>query len=152
MTVTRQVPVEPDTGEAGTSGDGVAGSAAAASVSAVTTSVIHWEGPLPPPALLEQYDRIVPGLARQITEEAKAEASHLRERDEVALNAAIRDRSRRQWMGFWVAAGFLLIALLALLSGDKVTPGIALSSIAAAAAAFIWERRRRERKKREEEE
>ena len=99
MTVTRQVPVEPDTGEAGTSGDGVAGSATTASVSAITTSVIHWEGPLPPPALLEQYDRVAPGLARRLTEEARAEASHLRERDEVALNAAIRDRSRRHGWG-----------------------------------------------------
>ena len=147
--MTGKFPLERETGEADTSRDRVAESATATAVSAITTSVI-WEGPLPPPALLEQYDQIVPGLARQITEEAKAEAGHLRERDEAALNAAIRDRSRRHWMGFGVAAGFLPIALPALISGDKVTPGIALSSITAAAAVFVWERRKKGRKKQEE--
>ena len=146
--MTGKLPLEPETGEADPSGNGGGGSAPADSH--LSTVTVSWEGPLPPPALLEQYDQVTPGLAAQIAEEAKAEAIHLREQDKAILKAAIEDRSRRHWMGFLIAAGIVAIALLAIVSGDRVTPGIALSVVAAAAAVFVLERRKKEKKEREE--
>ena len=61
--------------------------------------VVTWEGPLPPPGLLEQFDQVVPGLAKQIAEQARVEADHVRRLETAVLNTSISDRVRRQWIG-----------------------------------------------------
>ena len=72
----------------------------------VETIAVSWEAPLPPPALLEQYDQIVPGLASEIVKRAEVEGSHLRNLDEAALKAAVDYRARGQWMGFAAVVEF----------------------------------------------
>ena len=37
----------------------------------VRTATVRWDAPLPPPALLEQYDKVVPGLSSQIAEQVR---------------------------------------------------------------------------------
>ncbi|MCS6811316.1 MAG: DUF2335 domain-containing protein [Tepidimonas sp.] len=39
-------------------------------------SVAHWAGPLPPPATLEQFERIVPGAAQRLLAMAETEQKH----------------------------------------------------------------------------
>ena len=65
-----------------------------------TTTAVRWEAPLPPPALLEEYDRVVPGLAGRIADQARDSESHIREIEKKALTAAVEYRTRGQWMGF----------------------------------------------------
>jgi uncharacterized membrane protein len=50
-----------------------------------------WSGPLPPPAILREYEDIVPGGAQAIMEEFRAEAAHRRQFENRALRAAIFD-------------------------------------------------------------
>lgn len=38
-----------------------------------------WSGPIPPPAVLESFERALPGLAREIVDEFRTEARHRRE-------------------------------------------------------------------------
>lgn len=38
-----------------------------------------WSGSIPPPAALESFERAMPGLAREIVDEFRAEARHRRE-------------------------------------------------------------------------
>ena len=58
-------------------------------------TVVSWEAPLPPPALLEQYDQIVPGLASDIAKQARIEADHVRTLDTAGLKAAVGYRTPR---------------------------------------------------------
>lgn len=120
----------------------------ARSLSHVRSVSIHWDAPLPPPALLEQYDQIVPGLAREIAERAKAEASHVREREEEALKASIRYHARGQWMGFVAVIAIVGLAAFALWKGSAWVAGIATSIVVGTAAVFVlgtlWKRRDRD--------
>ena len=117
----------------------------AESPSHVRSVSIHWDAPLPPPALLEQYDQVVPGLAREIAERAKAEASHVREREEEALKASIRYHARGQWMGFVTVMAIVGLAAFALWKGSTLVAGIATSIVVGTAAVFVlgtlWKKR-----------
>ena len=110
---------------------------AAASLSRVRTVSIHWEAPLPPPALLEQYDQIVPGLAREIAEQAKIEADHLRERDNDGLKASVRYHARGQWMAFGAMMAVIGFAAFALWMDAGWVAGIAVSIAVGTASVFV---------------
>ena len=112
---------------------------------------VRWEAPLPPPALLEQYDRIVPGLASEIVKRAEEEGRHLRNLDEAALKAAVDYRTRGQWMGFAAVAGILGVSALALAEGAWWVAGIALTIATSTAAVFVLgSLRKADRENREE--
>ena len=117
----------------------------AKSLSRVRSVSIHWDAPLPPPALLEQYDQVVPGLAQEIAERAKVEASHVREREEEALKASIQYHARGQWMGFVAVMAIVGLAAFALWKGSTWVAGIATSIVVGTAAVFVlgalWKRR-----------
>ena len=117
----------------------------ASPLSHVTAVSIRWKAPLPPPALLEQYDQVVPGLAQEIAEEARAEASHLREHEDRALKASIRYHAHGQWMALAVVMAIVGLAALALWVDAKWVAGIAVSIVAGLAARFIlgthWQRK-----------
>lgn len=105
--------------------------------SRVETIAVSWEAPLPPPALLEQYDQIVPGLASEIVKRAEVEGGHLRSLDEAAFKAAVDYRTRGQWMGFGAVAGILGVSALALVVGAHLVAGIALTIATGTAAVFV---------------
>ena len=117
----------------------------ATSLSHVQTVSIRWEAPLPPPTLLEQYDQVVPGLAREIAERAKTEAGHVREREEEALKASIQYHTRGQWMGFVAVMAIVGLAAFALWKGSTWVAGIATSIVVGTAAVFVlgtlWKKR-----------
>ena len=102
-----------------------------------TTTVVRWEAPLPPPALLEEYDRVVPGLARQIAEQARGSESHIHELKRTALTAAIESVTRGQWMGFIVVLAILGVSAFAIEKGAWWVAGIALSIVTGTAARFV---------------
>lgn len=65
------------------------------------TSIIaaHWSGPLPPPAELEEIDRIVPGGADRLLRMAEKEQVH-----------RIEDAKRGQYLGWSLATGAVIAA------------------------------------------
>ena len=117
----------------------------------VETIAVSWEAPLPPPALLEQYDQIVPGLASEIVKRAEVEGSHLRSLDQAALKAAVDYRARGQWMGFAAVVGLLGVSALALVEGAFWVAGIALTIATSTAAVFVLGSLRKASKKNREE-
>ena len=108
-----------------------------ARVSRSEALAVAWEGPLPPPALLEQFDQVVPGLAMQIAEQARIEADHVRRLETAALNASISDRVRRQWIACTVVFAILAVSAFALVVNAFWVAGIALSIVTGAAAVFM---------------
>ena len=102
-----------------------------------TTTVVRWEAPLPPPALLEEYDRVVPGLARQIADRAPDSENRIHELEKTALTAAVESGARGQWMGFIVVLAILGVSAFAIAEGAWWVAGIALSIVTGTAARFV---------------
>ncbi len=116
-----------------------------------TTTTVHWEAPLPPPALLEQYDQVVPGLARQIVEQAQGSESHIHDLKKNALTAAIEYSTRGQWMGFIALLAILGVSAFAIAMGAWWVAGIALSVVTGTAAVFVLGTLRKRDEKRQGE-
>ncbi|WP_175201656.1 DUF2335 domain-containing protein [Achromobacter insolitus] len=53
-----------------------------------------YEGPIPPPALLEHYNEIVPGAAERIIAMAESETAHRRQMESMQVNADVHWRQQ----------------------------------------------------------
>jgi len=78
-----------------------------------TAISLQIQGPLPSPAVLADFDRVLPGLAREIVDRSELEMKHRHEIEGRSLEAKIADRraERRfrafgQWMAFTLALSF----------------------------------------------
>ena len=65
-----------------------------------------WEGPLPPPDALRQYNEIVPGAALRILEMAEKQSQHRIEMEKTVIEGD----SKRSYMG--LVAAFILSAMV----------------------------------------
>lgn len=79
-------------------------------VSRLISSHQEWSAPLPPPAALEQYDKIVPGGADRILQMAERAQAHRMECERIALECgrleigpSLKMGSRGQWLGWTLA-------------------------------------------------
>lgn len=101
-----------------------------------------FSGPLPPPALLRQYEETLPGLADRIMSQAEQQSTH---RIDLERRIIVSDQ-RRSWGGL-VAGVFLALAVLTIaavltLNGHEAVGAIIGSvDVASVAAVFLVERR-----------
>lgn len=62
-----------------------------------------FSGPLPPPTMLRDYERVHSGSAERILAMAEKEQEHRISWEENALSASTRDSKLGQQLGFWLA-------------------------------------------------
>lgn len=74
----------------------------------------HYEGPLPHPQILAQYNSIVPGSAEAIIEDFKTNTASIRELRKIELEAAVSRDKRGQWMAFILGLLTLGVAVLSI--------------------------------------
>lgn len=97
-----------------------------------------YSGPMPKPDHMEKYDRIVPGAAKDILEEFKANGLHARKTETMAIQGAINNDKRGQWMAFGLLIlGFVLIAYLANIGQSVVAGVVAGTLLVAVIAGFL---------------
>lgn len=77
-----------------------------------------WQGPFPPPAAMEHYERILPGFFERTLSMAERAQSAEIEQARLALEYARKDMRRGQLLGFVIAIGAILAALAALWMGN----------------------------------
>ena len=125
----------------------------------------RWEGPLPPPVALQQYDDVHPGLAERIVQMAEKQVdSRIRVDDRASLQEDVRVQtertavigdSRRAYIGLFFA--FILSLLIISLAYYAVVwgnPWVGVAAIginiAGLAGVFVYgtNARRRERERR----
>ena len=112
-----------------------------------------WDGPLPPPSILQQYDSVLPGAANRILEMAENWQRHQeqyetteQEQEGYALattRMVVMGNSKRSYLG--MIFGFI-IAITGLVGGiilsatGNWTPGltISLSSLAILTGVFVY--------------
>lgn len=104
-----------------------------------------YQGPLPSPETLQEFDRVLPGLAREIVDRADREMSHRHSLEAEALRTKVGDQAsarmqykRGQWMGFVLALGFLIAGVsLTLLGHPAVGATIATTTVVSLVAIFV---------------
>lgn len=101
-------------------------------------AAFRFAGPLPPPAILAQYNNVVPGGAKRIFALAEKQADHRRHLERTVVEGNTRAQSRGQLFGFVIGlvgliGGFWLVYL-----GHSAL-GIAaiLADLAALAGVFV---------------
>lgn len=58
-----------------------------------------FSGPLPPPAALQEYERISPGLAERIVSMAESQARHRQQLERSVIDSGIKDSRLGLWFG-----------------------------------------------------
>lgn len=111
---------------------------------------MSYKGPVPPPAMLRQFEAIVPGAAKQIMDDAHLEHEHRREMqakdlehshemDRKGLNAAIGESRTGQILAFFLSV-FVISLGAFLIYNDKSGWGftLILLQLAGLAGAFLY--------------
>ncbi len=113
-----------------------------ADINTINTAAAHlvqvasraFSGPLPPPEMLEHYQRVQPDLVERLMRLTEAEAAHRHEIETQALVEAARVEARGQHYG--LAA--LAVALAALAMGhEKAAMTIGGTTVIGLAAVFV---------------
>jgi uncharacterized membrane protein len=101
-----------------------------------------FEGPLPPPSILEGYDRVLPGAAERIMQMTEKSLNHQQEINYAALTAASREGRAGQWFAFIIALSALVTGAFAIFSGHPVAGATIVSTtLAGGVGTFIISKR-----------
>jgi uncharacterized membrane protein len=93
--------------------------------------LIHqqWQGPLPSPVALEQFNQIVPGGAERIFKMVEEEQAHRIKHEQTKLEASAGDFKRGSWMGWTLALTCVGGAIYTAYIGAHPTVSVALVSV-----------------------
>lgn len=98
-----------------------------------------FSGPLPPPAVLEQYGAMQPDAPDRIITMAENQQKHSHEMERMVFSAGIAGKKRAMWMGFVFSVLLISFSLIAGLAGvTQLTWGFgALGVLGFAAGTLI---------------
>lgn len=68
-----------------------------------TQHVRFWNGPLPSPDTLKEYDSIIPGLAERIIKMAETQSAHRIELEKKVVHSQLSESKRGQYFGLLIA-------------------------------------------------
>jgi|ERR1039458_6072924 uncharacterized membrane protein len=107
----------------------------------------RFRGPLPPPAVLQQYDGVIKGLAQDIVAQWKGETDHrhttidgLRKTDNEAMRAFYKAELLGQLIAGILFLGVLVLAFYAI---SEHEPVVGVAALLTAGASGVWAMRRR---------
>jgi uncharacterized membrane protein len=110
----------------------------------------EFSGPVPPPAILERYDQILPGAAERILAMAERQATHRQSLERTVVEGNAIAQRRGQVLGFILALAALVIGGT-LVWYDKRVEGLAtiIVDIVGLVSLFIYGRMSQERERRD---
>lgn len=104
----------------------------------VIAKLTKFEGPLPPPNLLQAYEQIIPGSAERLLVLLETQAAHRRTIEQQLVSADIHAKRRGQAIAAVLSSLFGVIAgILGYLGHDWLAGCIALSTITSLAVIFV---------------
>lgn len=110
----------------------------AAVVRMLRQEVTSFQGPLPPPEVLKEYDNALPGAAERILAMAEKQLEHRSNVEEMIVDRQTRQSAKGQILGFILALVFGGITLTVALAGYTTLAGIlGTSTILGLAVIFV---------------
>ncbi len=82
-----------------------------------------YQGPLPPPAILEGYAHLDASFPERIMREFEANSEHIRNMNIMAQEAEVSRDKRAQWMAFSLTFFLLLVIVYAIYKESTVIAG-----------------------------
>ncbi len=100
---------------------------------------VSWQGPLPPPADLQHYEDITPGMADRILSMAENQQKHRIEIENKVINSKNRDSKIGMILGTIIILASFYIAYVCIIN-DKSLAGLAIviSEITALVGVFLY--------------
>lgn len=118
----------------------------------VQTQSIAFSGPIPPPAHLEQYERILPGAAERILKMAEEQSAHRRSLETKVIDSGVISSNRGLWFGFIIGlAGFSIVGYSAYLGYEALAGIIAALDLGSLVGVFVYGSRQRKQERLEKE-
>lgn len=101
-----------------------------------------FEGPLPHPGILAEYDRVCPGAASRILAMAESQSQHRQELERLVVLSNCRSQDRGPILGFLLAAGAISLGGFLILHGKEVSGLVALiGALVAVVVPFLYGKR-----------
>lgn len=98
----------------------------------------HFSGPIPPPQLLEQYNKLVPSFAERFMAMAEKQTDHRRDLEATVVKTRIRNETRAMYLAFVLSLVFGAGAFYLILTGyGAMGISLIIADIVALAAIFI---------------
>jgi uncharacterized membrane protein len=108
-----------------------------------------FEGPLPPPSMLAQYDDIVPGAAEKIITIFESQVKHRQELEKTVIKSDIIDSKLGMILGFLISIAAIAAGTYCILNGHSIE-GTLLSGGALTGLVSVFVYGSRQRKKERE--
>jgi len=99
------------------------------------SQLINWQGPLPPPQALEDYDRVVKNGAERVFKQFEKEGNHRRDMEHLHLNAQIRDLMIGKIFAFIFVMSIVGMGVYAVSQQASVVGG---AVVFGALASVVW--------------
>ena len=110
-------------------------------VSVRAQSFQAFEGPVPPPAMLAEYERIFPGCAERLVAMAESQLSHRQSLESTVVRGNVAAEKRGQWMAFVLALLVIASGVILVASGKNVEGLIAIiGTLVSLAGVFVYGR------------
>ena len=114
---------------------------------------IQFSGPLPPPEILEKYDRVVPGAAERILRLAEEQSEHRKGLERKVIESDIERSRWGQILGFVIAIVGLGVSAYISVYGNPWAGGvIGVGTLASLVGVFMYGSTTRSRERSEKEE
>lgn len=115
----------------------------------VSAQVQLYQGPLPAPEILRQYDQVVPGAAERIISMAEQQAKHRQNLESTVVLSDVKDSNTGLWLGFIIGIVAIISGAVCILQGHTIAGGVlGGSAVPGLTAVFVYGSRQR-RKERE---
>lgn len=112
----------------------------------LSLTVQRFRSPYIPPEYLERYEAVVPGLARQIVEQANTQSAHRQDLERTVVSGAERRADRGQNYGLIIALAFLVATVILGIAGQPWLAGVlGTIDLVALVAVFVIGKDKQER-------
>lgn len=102
---------------------------------------VEWSGPLPPPGILAEYERVLPGSAERIFGAFEQQGDHRRKLETSVVVGGGRRSWTGQLLGFVVVIAFLIVSAWLIDRGHSVAGTIiGTVDLASVAGVFVYGR------------
>jgi len=98
-----------------------------------------YSGPIAHPALVREYEAILPGAAERILTMAEAEGNHRRQQESKVINCEVKCKATGLWLGFVI--GLVAVAgscAVAIFSSPAAGAALGIGSIASLVGVFVY--------------
>jgi uncharacterized membrane protein len=101
-------------------------------------TALAFAGPLPPPSILEGYERILPGSAERIIKMAEIQAAHRQDIERKVIASGISNSGRGITFALIIALAALFSAMVCIILGREISGSfLGLGGLGGLVATFI---------------